>query len=87
MTGATEQCWLVERDFYDEDLVTLVYATPDGRRHITQQRSQALLMQGQVTAAISVEADRLEPTPEEDRDRYASEASRMAETYDPDEEV
>ncbi|WP_135663488.1 hypothetical protein [Halorhabdus rudnickae] len=87
MSEGTVQCWLVERDFYDEDLVTLVYATRDGSRHVTQQRSTALLMKEQVTAAIEVEPDRLEPADPDERDRYAREADRMAENHRPDDSV
>ncbi|QGN07313.1 hypothetical protein Hrd1104_08345 [Halorhabdus sp. CBA1104] len=81
------RCWLVERDFYDEDLVTLVYATPDGSRHVTQQRSTALLMKESVTAAIDVERDRLTAVTEDERERYAREAKRMASSHDPDDDV
>ncbi|WP_181684916.1 hypothetical protein [Halorhabdus salina] len=81
------RCWLVERDFYDEDLVTLVYATPDGHRHVTQQRSTALLMKEAVTAAIDVDPDRLSAVAEDERERYAREAERMAGSHDPDEVV
>jgi len=81
------RCWLVERDYYDEDLITLVYATPDGRRQLTQQKSATLLRQQSITAAKTVAADRLEAVPETDRDRYASEAERMADRHDPDDEV
>ncbi|ACV12799.1 conserved hypothetical protein [Halorhabdus utahensis DSM 12940] len=87
MTDDTVQCWLVERDFYDEDLVTLIYATPDGSRAVTQQRSTALLMKEQVTAAIEIEPDRLEPVDESERDRYVREAERMAEQHEPDDPV
>jgi len=87
MSEETVQCWLVERDFYDEDLVTLVYATPDGARHVTQQRSTALLMKEQVTAAIEVEPNRLTPVDPDNRDRYAREVDRMAENHRPDDAV
>lgn len=87
MSEETVRCWLVERDVFDEDLVTLVYATPDGSRHVTQQRSSALLMKKQVTAAIDVEPDRLEPVGAAERDRYAREAARMADRHDPDDPV
>ncbi|MDS0278710.1 hypothetical protein NDI85_12965 [Halomicroarcula sp. S1AR25-4] len=91
MTDADEtvRCWLVERSSYgDERMVTLVYATPEGDRHVTKQFSTNLLMKKRVTAAIDVEPDRLEPVGDEDtRERYATEAQRMAATSDPDEEV
>jgi len=91
MTASEEtvRCWLVERSsFGDERMVTLVYATPDGERHLTKQLSTNLLMRKRVTAATDVEPDRLVPvSDEDDRERYATEATRMAETHDPDDEV
>mgnify|MGYP000209318065 CR=1 FL=1 len=84
----TVRCWLVERDYFDEDLITLVYATPDGQRHVTQQLSSALLAKKPPTAAKDVDPDRLEPVSDpDDRERYATEAARMAGRHDPDERV
>ncbi|MBX0324220.1 hypothetical protein EGH21_14370 [Halomicroarcula sp. F13] len=85
----TVRCWLVERSSYgDERMVTLVYATPEGDRHVTKQFSTNLLMKKRVTAAIDVEPARLEPVDEtETRERYATEAERMAGSHSPDEEV
>jgi len=85
----TVQCWLVERSsFGDERMVTLVYATTDGERQLTKQLSTNLLMRTAVTAAKKVESERLESVDDsETRERYAAEATRMAETHDPDEEV
>ncbi|QCC50055.1 hypothetical protein [Halapricum salinum] len=84
----TVQCWLVARDYFDEDLITLVYATPDGQRHVTQQLSSALLAKKPPTAAKDVDVDRLEPVADsEERERYAAEAERMAARHDPDERV
>jgi hypothetical protein len=79
------QVWLVERTFTDKGLVTLTYATPDGERVLVEQRSANAL--GDVTAAQTVEADRLAPADEDDRERYAGEAERMAEANDPDDHV
>lgn len=91
MTASEEtvRCWLVERSsFGDERMVTLVYATPDGGRQLTKQLSTTLLMRTAVTAAEDVESERLEPVDDgETRKRYATEATRMAETHDPDDEV
>lgn len=91
MTEGTQtvRCWLVERSSYgDERVVTLVYATPDGDRQVTKQLSTTLLMRTAVTAAVDVDPDRLEPVSDPaTRDRYASEAARMAERHDPDDEV
>ena len=84
----TVQCWLVARDYFDEDLITLVYATPDGQRHVTQQLSSALLAKKPPTAAKDVDVDRIEPVADsEERERYAAEAERMAARHDPDERV
>jgi hypothetical protein len=83
-----ERVWLVEREYSDKGLVTLVYATTGGERAITQQRSQQMLTRMDVTAATDVEPDRLEPVEDDDRrERYAHEAQRMAERHDPEEAV
>ena len=37
--GETVTAWLVEREFYDENLVSAVYATRDGERYLKRQRS------------------------------------------------
>ncbi len=85
----TVRCWLVERaSFGDERMVTLVYATPDGQRQLTKQLSTNLLMRTTVTAGKDVEPDRLAPVEDDEtRERYAAEATRMADTHAPDEEV
>mgnify|MGYP006279456241 CR=1 FL=1 len=91
MTDAEEtvRCWLVERSsFGDERMVTLVYAPPKGDRHLRKQLSPNLLMRKRVTAAEDVEPDRLEPVDDAaTRERYATEAARMADRHDPDDEV
>jgi hypothetical protein len=81
------QVWLVKREYSDKGMVTLVYATPDGERHLYKQLSERMVMRTDVTAGRTVEDDRLEPTHDEDRERYAAEATRMAEQHDPDETV
>ncbi|MDS0259941.1 hypothetical protein NDI56_11100 [Haloarcula sp. S1CR25-12] len=85
----TVRCWLVERSsFGDERMVTLVYAPPEGDRHLTKQLSTNLLLRKRVTAAMDVEPERLVPVDDtETRERYAAEAARMADTHEPDEEV
>jgi hypothetical protein len=88
MTADTEQVWLVKRSYgADEDLVTLVYATPDGTRQLKKQLSHSMLYGTDVTAARDVPVDRLEAVPESDQEEYANEASRMAERHDHDEAV
>jgi len=85
----TVQCWLVDRaSFGDERMVTLVYAPPEGDRQLTKQLSPTLLVRKRVTAAVEVEPERLEPvSDEETRERYATEAERMADNHDPDDEI
>jgi len=87
MTDDTVRTWLVAREYEHEDMVTLVYATPDGERAVFQQRSTRMLFDSTVTAGQAVDVDRLEVVDEEDRQRYADEAERMAERHDPDDEV
>jgi hypothetical protein len=81
-----ERVWLVERTYSQRDLVTLVYATPDGERYLRKEKAAHL--GGDATAAIEVSPDRLSPVDDEDDlERYASEAARMAEKHDPDETI
>lgn len=81
--------WLVERSYgNDEDLVTLVFATIDGTKQLKKQLSHNMLYGKQITAARTEQPANLdEVKDEETRDRYANEASRMAEKHDPDDEV
>jgi len=82
------RCWLVEREYGTKGLVTLVYATPDGGRQQTSQRSSAMLRNKAVTAAVDVAEEDLEPVRDDaDRERYAREAERMREQHSPDDEV
>lgn len=82
------RCWLVEREYGTKGLVTLVYATPDGDRHKTSNRSSAMLRNKSVTAAVDVREEDLEPVrDEETRERYAREAERMIEQNEPDDPI
>lgn len=84
----TVRCWLVERTYDDRNLVTVVYATPEGGRALTKELSASMLQRSPPTAAEDVPAGKLEPVTDPDtRDRYREEAARMAERHDPDEEV
>lgn len=89
MSDSTVRCWLVEREFGDRDFVTIVYATRDGSRYQQRQRSSTSLRTGSpVTAATEIPEDELEPVPDEEtRERYAAEAERTAERYDPDDPI
>ena len=85
----TVRAWLVERSYDDRNLITLVYATPDGERALRRERSATVMQQQgtRVTAAVDVAADALTPVDEAERERYADEAARMRARHDPDVEV
>ncbi len=87
--AATQRCWLVERTFDDRNLVTLVYATPDGERYQRRERSANSLRAGNApTAAVDLDPAELEPVDDPDTiDRYATEANRVANTRAPDEQL
>jgi len=84
----TERLWLVAREYGDESLVELVYATPDGSRCVVKHLSAQLLRSKEITAAIDADRDRLSPVgDEETRTHYASEVERVRERNDPDDVV
>ncbi len=85
----TVRCWLVERSFDDRNLVTIVYATPDGSRYRQRERSSMSLNRGSpVTAATDIPVDDLEAVVEEaTRKRYAAEVERTAAHYEPDDPI
>ncbi|MFC7176628.1 hypothetical protein [Halosegnis marinus] len=83
------RCWLVERTYNDRDLVTLVYATPDGERAVTKEVPMTAIANGSVsvTAAKEHDPDDLEPVEEGTVERYREEAARVATDHDPDDEI
>lgn len=82
------QCWLVDREYTDKGLVTLVYATPAGDRAFTMQLSANRLAQRDVTAARDVDPADLEPVDDPDaRERYASEVDRTSDTHASDDAI
>ncbi|SEA18856.1 hypothetical protein SAMN04488065_2165 [Haloplanus vescus] len=85
----TERLWLVERTYDDKGLISLAYATTDGTLARRMERAPiAVERSGGVTAAVEAERDELTAVEDEDRrERYAHEATRMAERHDPDERV
>ncbi|NHN60951.1 MULTISPECIES: hypothetical protein [Halorussus] len=83
-----ERLWLVERTYTDKGMVSLVYATTDGERRLHKQRSMNMLSQVDVTAAVDADPESLDAVDDEaTRERYADEATRMADRHDPDEAV
>ena len=84
----TEQLWLVERDYGDESLVELVYATPDGSRCLVKHFSVQLLRSKEITAAVDVETEKTDAVEDPaTQERYATEVERVRESHDPDETV
>jgi hypothetical protein len=82
----TERLWLVAREYGDESLVELVYATPDGAHCVVKHFSAQLLRAKEITAAIEVAPDRLESVGDPDtRQRYAAEVDRVRDRHDPEE--
>jgi len=84
--------WLVERTFSDDEqnIIILIYATPDGRRYFRKERALTSFSGGgrDTTAAVEVSPNNLGTVADEDeRERYATEAARMAEKYDADDTV
>ncbi|MFC4360119.1 hypothetical protein ACFO0N_19390 [Halobium salinum] len=83
----TKRVWLVERTYSDDEqnIVILVYATPDGSRYLRKER--ALTSFGDrrdTTAAVDADEDSLGAVEDTDeRERYAAEARRMRAEHDP----
>ncbi|WP_336360472.1 hypothetical protein [Haladaptatus sp. ZSTT2] len=80
--------WLVHRTYDDKGLISLVYATEDGTRHLPKERAASALGRIPVTAAIDVDASDVYPVEDEaTRERYEKEATRMAARHNPTDEV
>ncbi|QLG60798.1 hypothetical protein [Halorarum salinum] len=80
--------WLVEREYDARQTVSLTYASEDGERYYRRQASVELLGRNPATAAVDRPESDLEAVESDGtKERYAAEARRMAERYDPDEEV
>ncbi|ELZ92938.1 hypothetical protein C440_12494 [Haloferax mucosum ATCC BAA-1512] len=84
--------WLVERTYSDDEqnIIILVYATPDGTRYHRKERSITSFESDirDTYAALDVDSDALgRVTDEETREAYAAAAQEMAETHDPTDTV
>ncbi len=80
--------WLVDRQFDSKGLVRLTYATEDGTRVHTKELAEQRLVTGNgITAARDVDESALGESPDEEIERFAAEASRMAAEHDPDDVV
>lgn len=83
----TVRVWLVERTYSDDEqnIVILVYATPDGEQYLRKERALTSFDDRRdTTAAIEADPNNLGETDEEKREQYAAEAERMADQHDPD---
>ena len=91
MTEDTRRVWLAERTFSDDEqnIVILVYATPDGTQIFRKERALTSFTGGrETTAAVDVPERNLSTVDDPaERERYRAEASRMAAEHDPDDPV
>lgn len=83
------RCWLVERSYDDRDLVSLVYAAPDGERAVRKEVPMSAIANGSVTvtAAKEIAESNLEPVDDADVARYREEVERVRTDHAPDDEI
>lgn len=86
------QVWLVERTYSEDEqnMLILVYATTDGRFYNRKERALTSFSGSgpEVTAAIVADPVNLGRVADPDTvERYAREATRMAETHDSDDAI
>jgi len=86
--GDAIRTWLVERTYSDDELnlVILTYATPDGRRYFRKERALTSFSNApETTVSVLAEPNNLGDVEDSDTvEWYATEATRMRETHDPD---
>ncbi|MFB6111103.1 MAG: hypothetical protein ABEJ35_01050 [Halobacteriaceae archaeon] len=84
----TVNVWLVAREVDDRDLVTLTYATADGRHVDVRQLARSHLERDPATAGDEVSRADLEPVTDPSRQtRFAEEASRVKRKHDPEDRI
>jgi hypothetical protein len=83
--------WLVERTYSDDEqnLVILTYATTDGEHYSRKERALTSFSDvRETTAAIDADPGSVGPVEDPElRERYATEATRMADEHDPDDAI
>ena len=83
--------WLVERTYSDDEqnMVILTYATPDGERYFRKERALTSFTDVRdTTAAVDAAPSNVGTVDDpDDRERYAAEATRMANAHDPDDVI
>ncbi|WP_435155698.1 hypothetical protein [Haladaptatus sp. DFWS20] len=90
--GDEVRVWLVERTYSDDEqnLIILVYATLDGKRYFRKERALPSFTGSarETLASLKVSLDRLGTVDDtKTRNRYATEAARMADEYAPEDSV
>lgn len=87
MTTDTVRVWLVERTYSDDEqnLIILVYATPDGEHYHRKERALTSYSDTRETPiSIEIARDRLGTVGDpETRDRYATEVDRVSAEHAP----
>jgi hypothetical protein len=83
----TVRCWLVDRTYSDKGLVSLTYATPDGKGLLRRERAPHALDAEGVPAAVEVPAETLIDAEATECEQYADEAERMASRHAPNDRV
>ena len=83
--------WLVERTYSDDEqnIIILVYATPDGRQYYHKERALVSFTDRRdTTAAVDVSPESLGRVDDaETRERYAAEAQRLRAKNGPDDVI
>lgn len=84
----TERLWLAHREYGDESLVELVYASPDGSRRLVKHFSAQLLRSKEITAAIDADSEKVGTVEDEaTQQQYSAEVERVRKSHAPDETV
>ena len=81
------QCWLVERDYGSRNLITLVYATPDGERINRKEVPITAIRNGAVTVTAAKDVDEADLAASEDPERHRRDVERVRADHDPDDEL
>ncbi len=83
--------WLVERTYSDDEqnVVILTYATIDGDRYFRKERALTSFSDVRdTTAAVDADPANVGTVDDPaDRERFATEAERMARVHDPDDVI
>ena len=90
-TDDAVRVWLVERTYSDDEqnMIILVYATPDGKRYFRKERALTSFTDiRDTTAAVDAAPANLGTVEDPDlREQYATEARRMQGAHEPDDVV